>query len=130
MTDPQSRYEPLTPVDSERQLRWVLNALTRATFDLRETRDFEVATKHVFERARRLAMLGNDCPKVARGGYTTAERDAWVDGQCADEREEYELAEVKRKAAEDHLRTLREQSMVMAALAKSVNRAYDMAGVG
>ena len=126
---PQPKFEPLTPLESERQLRWVLNQLTRAQADLRDARDEEVAAKHVFERTKRRALLSGGCPKVTRGGHTTADRDAWVDEQSATQRETYELAEAKRRAAEDHLRTLRDQSMVMATLAKSVHQAYQMSGV-
>jgi hypothetical protein len=129
VTEPIPQYEPLSPVDIEKQLRWVLNALTRAQAGLREARDEEVAAKHVFERAHRLAMLSGACPKVTRGGFTTAERDSWVNEQSVEPREAYELAEAKRRAAEDHLRTLRDQSMVMATLAKSVHQAYAMSGV-
>lgn len=122
------QYEPMTPVDSENQLRWVLRAMYDAQHELREQRDAEVSAKHEFERAHRAALLSAECPKVTRGGHTTAERDAWVNKQCAAEREHYELAEVTRKAAEDRVRTLNAQSMVIAALAKQVNLAYAVAG--
>lgn len=123
------RFEPLTPVEVERQIRWIANQLTRVQADLRDARDEEVHAKHTFEREHRRALLSGDCPKVARGGYTTAERDAWVDERCAQVREAYELAEVKRKAAEEHLRTLYQQGTLAATLAKSVGQAYRMAGV-
>lgn len=120
--------DPLTPVAIESKLRQLVNDLTRAQAQLRQARDVEVATKHAYERAERAAMLSAECPKVTRGGYTTAERDAWVQEQAADLREKYEIAEATRKAAEDHLRTVRDQSMIVMALGKSVNAAYAMAG--
>lgn len=125
MTD----MEPLTPVAIERKLRWIGNEMTRAQTVLRECRDDEVAAKHAFEREHRAAMLSGDCPKVARGGYTTAERDCWVDERCAPAREAYEIAEMRRKAAEDHLRTLFQQSTLAAVLAKSVHQAYVVSGL-
>lgn len=130
MTDPIPQYEPLTPADVERQVRWIYNQMTRAQTILREARDAEVAAKHVYERAHRKAILSSDCPKVARGGYTTADRDAWVGEQCAEQQEAYELAEVARKAAEEHLRTLYQQGTLAAVLAKSVHQAFNLAGVG
>jgi hypothetical protein len=130
VTEPTPRFEPLTPVEVERQIRWVQNKLTQAQAELRDARDAEVSAKHTYERAYRKTILSGDCPKVTRGGYTTAERDAWVADQCADEHEAYELAEVKRKAAEEHLRTLYQQGTLSATLAKSVGQAYQMAGVG
>jgi hypothetical protein len=122
--------EPLTPIAIERKLRQIGNDMSQARVALAEARDAEVATKHIFEREHRRALLSGDCPKVARGGYTTAERDAWVDEQCSGQREVYELAEVKRKAAEDHLRTLYQQATVAAVLAKSVHQAYATSGTG
>lgn len=129
MTDPTPRFEPLTPVEVERQIRWTQNQMTRAQAKLRDARDEEVAAKHAFERAHRRALLSGECPKVTRGGWTSAERDAWVDEQCAEEREAYEVAEVARKAAEDHLRTLYQQGTLAATLAKSVHQAYATSGV-
>lgn len=125
MTD----MEPLTPVAIERKLRSIANAMTVAQSELRVARDAEVAAKHVFERTHRRGLLSSECPKVTRGGWTTAERDAWVDEQCAPVREAYEVAEVRRKAAEDHLKTLFQQGTLAAVLAKSVHQAYAMSGV-
>jgi hypothetical protein len=122
--------EPLTPVASERQLRWVLSALTFGQKALAKVRDAEVSAKHLFERARRAAILSAECPKVSRDGYSAAERDAWCDERCCAEREVYEVAKATREAAEDHLRTLREQAMVMSQLNRSVITAYSMAGGG
>jgi len=122
-------YQPLTPVSIERKIREIASDMTRAQADLSTARDEEVTAKHVFERTHRRALLSSECPKVTRGGYTTAERDAWADEQCAPVREAYEIAEVKRKAAEDHLRTLFQQGTLAAVLAKSVHQAYQLAGV-
>jgi hypothetical protein len=121
-------YEPLTPVQVERRLRGLVTALSRAKADLEQARNAEVDAKHAYQSARRRALLSGDCPKVTRGGYTTAERDAWVEEQVADLEKAFDLAEVKRKTAEDHLRTVRDQAVVVATLAKSVNTAYQMAG--
>lgn len=129
MSDQIPQFEPLTPTDIENQIRWIYNKMTKAQAELREARDEEVAAKHVFERTRRRAVLSGDCPKVARGGHTVLDRDAWVDEQCAPVREAHELAEVKRKAAEEHLRTLYQQGTLAAVLAKSVHQAYAMSGV-
>lgn len=121
--------EPLTPVGVERMLNRIGRDLTLAQAMLRDARDEEVKAKHVFERTHRRALLSSECPRVTRGGVTTAERDAWVDEQCTPVREAYELAEVKRRAAEDHLKVLVQQGTLAATLAKSVGQAYRMAGV-
>lgn len=121
--------EALTPVEVERKLRRLVNDLARAQVALREARDKEVAARHAFESAQRREILSGDCPKVARGGYTTAERDAWVAQRVELQQRAYDWAKAAREAAEDHLRVLRDQSMVVMSLGRSVNAAYAMAGV-
>lgn len=124
------RYEPLSPVDIERKLRQLITELTHAQQALGEARDAEVSTKHVYEAAQRRAFFSPSCPKVVRGGTTTAERDAWVAEQCFEEKQDYDVAEVVRKAAEDHLRVVRDQASLVQTLARSVQQAYSMAGTG
>ncbi len=120
--------EPLSPVAIERKLRQLVNDLTRAQLALAEARDAEVEARHAYESTHRKAILSPECPKVTRGGHTTAERDAWVAEQAANPQRLHDVMEAKRKAAEDHLRTLREQAMIVATLAKSVHQAYSVAG--
>jgi len=120
--------EPLTPLDIERRLRGLLNDLTRAQAALAQARDLEVDAKHELGRARRRALLSGKAPKVARGGYTTAERDAWVDSEVADLQFAYDRAVVARESAQDHLRVLRDQAEIVRSLGASVRQAYEMAG--
>ncbi|TQS30009.1 hypothetical protein [Microbispora sp. KK1-11] len=112
----------------ESRLRQLVTDLTLAQQALAKTRDDEVRAKHVYEASRRAALLSEDCPKVARGMVTTADRDAWVDEQVKRECWLYELAEVKREAAQDHLRVLRDQAMIVMSLGKSVQAAFQMSG--
>jgi hypothetical protein len=123
-------YQPLSPVGIEQKLRNLVNQLAAAYKDLAEARDAEVHAKHAYESEHRAALLSPDRPRVERGGMTTAERDAWVAEQCVDKREAYDIAEVVRKAAEDHLRVVRDQASVVQTLARSVQQAYSMAGTG
>ncbi len=120
----------LSPVQIERKLHSLVTDLTKAQLDLARVRDREVAAKHVYEASHRRAVLSPDCPKVTRGGVTTAERDAWVGAQVADDERAYEIAVAVREAATDHLRTLNTQSVIVAALAKSVGASYAFAGRG
>jgi hypothetical protein len=120
--------EALTPLDIERRLRGLLNDLTRAQGALAQARDIEVDAKHELGRARRRALLSGQAPKVARGGYTTAERDAWVDTQVADLQLAYDRAVVARESAQDHLRVLRDQAEIVRSLGASVRQSYELAG--
>ena len=122
--------EPLTPMDIEAKLRSLVTDLTRAQQSLAQARDIEVEKRHELNRARRKAILSEKSPKVTRGGYTTAERDAWVDGEVADLQFTYDKAVVIRESAQDHLRVLRDQAEIVRSLGASVRQAFEMAGVG
>lgn len=126
MPDP----EHLTPLAIEQKLRQLVTELTRAQAALAQARDIEVDKKHEHDRARRRALLSEKSPKVTRGGYTTAERDAWVDEQVTDLRFAYDRAVVTRESAQDHLRVLRDQAEIVRSLGASVRQAYELAGVG
>ena len=124
MTSP----EPLTPMSIEAKLRHLVTELTRAQGALAQARDLEVDARHEHDRARRRALLSEKSPKVTRGGYTTAERDAWVDEQVTDLRFKYDRAVVTRESAQDHLRVLRDQAEIVRSLGASVRQAYELAG--
>ena len=120
--------DTLTPVEVESKLRALVNDLGRARVTLAQARNLEVDAKHAWERARRRAILGEQSPKVTRGGYTTADRDAWVDDQVSDLKFDYDKSTVTREAAQDHLRVLMAQAEVVRSLGASVRQAFDLAG--
>ncbi len=130
MTEPwvAMEFEPWTPVDAEKALRWVLRAMLDAQRMLQQARDAEVACKHEFESAKRRAFFADGCPKPERGKFTVADREAFIESETAQQREDYELASAAKEAAQDHLRTLNSQSVVMSALAKNVQQAYSVVG--
>ncbi len=119
----------LTPAAIETKLRQCVNDLAKGQSELRAARDLEVGRKHEYEAARRRAILSAECPKVRRDGVTALERDAWVEQEAASAQRAYDIAEATRKAAEDALRTTRDTAMVCMALNRSVQAAYQMAGV-
>lgn len=123
-----SDFDPWTPVDAEKALRWVLRAMLDAQRGLAQARDAEVAAKHVYEAAKRRAFFDVECPKPSRGGHTVADRDAFIEQSTAEQRQNYELATAAKEAAQDHLRTLNAQSVVMSALAKNVQQTYSVIG--
>jgi len=120
--------EPLTPLAVESRLRQLVTELSRAQAALAQARDLEVDAKHEHDRARRRAILSDKSPKVSRGGYTTADRDAWVDEQVADLKFSSDKATVVREAAQDRLRVLLAQAEIVRSLGASVRTAYEMAG--
>ena len=129
MTTPHTGEHFTTPAAAESRLRYLDNEMTKAELRLREARDAEVDRKHEYEAAKRRAFLSAECPKPTRGGYTVADREVWVDDQCADEQRAYDIAVAAREAAQDHHRTVRDQAMVAMALLRSGSTAFNMSGV-
>lgn len=121
-------FEPWTPPQAEAAMRWVLRAMHDTQQQLKQARTAEVNAKHEYESARRTAFFAPDCPKPERGGYTVADREAHIERATVDERQSYELATVTRDAAQDHLRVLEKQSVVLAALNKNVQAAFNVLG--
>ncbi len=125
--------ETLVPADIERWLSTLVRQLGKVggpDGTLARARDAEVSARHAFKAAQRRWLLSDDAPKVSRAGCTTAERDAWVGEKTAALEQAYDLAVVAREAAQDHLRTLREQAEVVRSLGASVRQAYELAGTG
>ena len=94
------------------RLHAVHNELASAQRYLASTRDKEVEAREALRVATAQATLSADCPRPKRGenGVTVADRDAWVDLEVADRRLAAEAAEAVRKAAEDHMRVVRDQA--------------------
>lgn len=123
-------WTEFTPIGSERSITNAKNYMGEALKDLKAARHVELKAKMAERRARTTAILGGDCPKVSRGGWTTAERDAWVERQTLTELEALDAAAVVRENAADHLRVVREQASLVQSRHKSVMQAYNIAGVG
>lgn len=121
MTQP---YDPDTPVGAENVLQSLSDDMDIARVALRHARDAEVDASTEWKAARRRAILSADCPKVRRDECTVAERDAWVEDQCADEAQACEIAKAARQAAYDRLQTLRAQMSAQQSITKSVVESY------
>ncbi len=122
-------YEPLTPIEAERRMRYLQNEMTRVRKELQVTREQELKAKHTWEKAKRRMVLAGGGPTVARGGSTVLDRDSWLDEKCGDLREAYEFAKATREAAKEHLETLYQQGLLANRLSKSVEQAFGMSGV-
>ncbi len=121
-------HDPQTPAGAEAALREFSERLEDARRRLETARNEEVAAEAGFRAARRRALLSPDCPKVRRNEWTVAERDAWVEDQCAGEELARDLAKAARQAAHDHLQTLRDQGSIAQSLSRSVADSYRTGG--
>jgi len=120
-------YEPLTPVAVEQKLRALVTEMTKAQQMLAKARDVEVDAEIALAKAR--DAVAKEAPKVTRGEFTVGEREEFIDTAVRDEWEALKRAEGERKNSEDYLRVVREQASVVQTLARSVQQAYQLAGV-
>lgn len=127
--DATQYVNPLSLIEAQQYQRWVLRAMWDATNDLKTVRDLEVEAEAEYLSARRRQFFHEDCPVVIRGGVTVADRDAWVDQQVASEEEKWKLAKATTQAAKDRMDTIRSQSVLISALAKTTQQIHGVAGV-
>jgi hypothetical protein len=120
--------QPWTPVDAEMRLRAIDAALDAAVEAVKRTRDTEVQRYGAYKDVRDAAMLSDQCPKVIRGGCTTAERDAWVSRESAKAEREYEQAKKDREDAIDDMFKLKDQGAIIGKVSDLVRQAYATAG--
>lgn len=125
--------EPDTPPTAEETLQSLSDAMDVARQGLREARNLEVEAEHAYRSALRRFLLSEECPKVRSrredgSQVTVAERDAWVADRVAQLELEWEIAKATRKAATDHLNTLRTQASVGQSITASVRETYRIAG--
>lgn len=123
-----SGYVALNPVQVEQKLRQCVTDLYEAEKQLAEARDAETNAELAYRRYQRQHLLSDECPKVARGTVTVADRDAWVEEQCKEWWEHYRLAQTRCQAAQDHVRTVRDVCSAVQSIASLVRQAYSMAG--
>jgi hypothetical protein len=112
------------PVDAEMRLRALDAALDVAVTKVKDARDKEVGLWRKFRDARSDAMLSPDCPKVSRGGYTTGERDAWVEREVLDAEAAYKKAIADRENAVDEMFKLKDQAAIVGKLSDLVRLDY------
>lgn len=97
---------------------------------LAQARDAEVEAAEALRMAMARQTLAEDCPRPKRGenGVTVADRDAWVTQRVAEERLRAEVAEAVRKAAEDHLRVVRDQASVVQSMSALMRAEMQLSG--
>jgi hypothetical protein len=74
--------------------------------------------------------MASDAPKVERGGYTVADKEAWVDDAVQDEYLAWRLAELARVAAQETWKRLDQQGIIAQAMLKSVDIAFRNVNTG
>lgn len=118
----------LTPIEVEDNMRGLINKMYEAQKELATARDTETASEIEYKRAKARVYHRGDCPKVTRGGYTVADKDAWIDEQIMNEWVALKVATTAREVAQDNLRILLAIAETWRSLGASVRTAYGVAG--
>lgn len=119
----------LTPIDVDRLLRRIHNAVAFANRDLRQHRDAEVKAEKAYRKARAPLTVRDDCPEPDRSkGITKSERDEWINDRIPDEYWRYREAKVLRQGAEDYFWSLKEQVKCLQSINTIVRQMYDLSG--
>lgn len=92
----------MTPLEAAEEMRRLSDLLDRGLSALREQAHAYAAAENAYRKFKAACWL--DAPDG-----TVPERQAWVDGQCADLRRERDLAEGMRQAALEAVRSRRAQ---------------------
>lgn len=145
MADDQD-YEPDTPVSSEKRLYLLgkanadVPAMIKAARDaLVNARKMLTSAKTALLVAKAKATLSPECPVMGRGPGEVAKavQDSWIVMRTLDEREAIadaeaavQIASANLAAANDHRKSLREQTMVATAIGASVRDSYRGTGGG
>jgi hypothetical protein len=124
----EGNYRPMTPVDCERELARLKNAIAQAELLMRERLTEECEARLALERAHLIASTDPDCPRVERGVWTVAERDDWIRGQEFDELDRHERAKKDFKLAQRYQERLEQQVSITQTQAKFVLQAYQVMG--
>jgi hypothetical protein len=119
-----------TPVVARARCKRIGTQLTQAQLALRRERRTEVEAEIAYRSARRRAQMASDAPKVERGGYTVADKEAWVDDAVQDEYLAWRLAELARVAAQETWKRLDQQGIIAQAMLKSVDIAFRNVNTG
>lgn len=122
------RTEPLTPVETERELSRLVSAITTSALDLARFRKTRAIAYLAYRKAKTRAAHDPRCPQVARGAATVAERADWIDSQVWDEFEALTKAETMQEIGIEGLRATLALAEVVRSLNASVRAAYGMAG--
>lgn len=143
-TEIEKPYEPLTPVQIEKEIRRLHHERERAQQQIEAARIDQVNARAIATSAKAAltvaiakATLRPDCPVMGRGPgeVAAAVRDAWIVMETLDEREavttattDVSAASAVMSAAFQYAEQVSEQLMAATSLNKSVTEAYRTGG--
>ncbi|RJQ68103.1 hypothetical protein D5S17_32900 [Pseudonocardiaceae bacterium YIM PH 21723] len=121
-------YTPLNPVQVEEKLRRCIADMLIAEKALAAARDSETDLECELKKVQLAAAMDEDCPKVSRGGYTVADREAWIDARTYEQWHALRLATKSREIAADRVRIAREVTSTVQTISQLVRQAFSVVG--
>lgn len=121
-------FEPWTPVQVERKLAELMNAVAEAEISMRKLLEVEADAKWGYERAHVIASTDPNCPIPTRGGATVGERESWIRGIVQDEFQGLEYAQLNVTIQKRYIARLEQQCSLVQTMSKHVLAAYHVAG--
>ncbi|WP_030506414.1 hypothetical protein [Microbispora rosea] len=117
----------LTPVEAERFLKLLHNAVSFATRDLRNARNEELQCFKAYLTARKPHELDPDCPEVGTGvGKVSAKvQELWFERRVPEEYWAWKSAVIVRQDAAEYARQLDKQVRILQSLSSLAKLGYE-----
>jgi hypothetical protein len=118
----------LTPVDVDRYLRRLNNALAYAEKELRAARKAEVDAEQAYAEAKQPYLLDPDCPDPSRSGVSMKAQEEWLGAKVPEQYWLYRRRKVVRMNAQDHAKRLDSQVRCIQSINSLVRQMYSLDG--
>lgn len=118
----------LTPVDVDRYLRRLSNALAYSERELRLARAAEVDAEQEYAEAKQPYLLDPECPDPTRSGVSQKTQEAWLGARVPEQYWAYRRAKVVRMNAQDHAKRLDGQVRCIQSINSLVKQMYNLEG--
>lgn len=121
-------FEPWTPVQCEREVARLMNAIAQAELQMRQVLVAESNAQRAYERAHIIAATSPECPVPNRGqgGATVGMRDSWIRAMCQDEYDGLTYTQDNLKIQKGYQQRLEQQCSLVQTMSRLVSKAYEV----
>lgn len=128
---PESPFEPWTPIECEREIARLINAVAQAETVMRTVLVAESDARKAYERAQVIHAHDPNCPRPDRStGVTVGQRDSWIRDMALDEFDGLEYAKVNLTIQRNYQNRLEQQCSLVQTMSKLVQMSYSVMGSG
>lgn len=126
---PERPFEPWTPIQCERELARLINAVAQAELAMRKVLIAESEARMAYERAVVINSHDPNCPRPDRStGVTVGQRDSWIRDMSLDEFNGLEHAKVNLAIEKGYQQRLEQQCSLVQTMARIVMQSYQVVG--